>query len=145
MVCLGNICRSPLAEGILKEKALKAGLNWDIDSAGTQGWHSGNGPDDRSVKIAKENGIDISSQRSRQFSAKDFDDFDLILAMDASNYQNILKLSNDDNDHKKVKLILNYTYPNENRQVPDPYYNNGFNIVYEMLDKSCDKIVELYS
>ena len=144
MVCLGNICRSPLAEGIMKHKCEERGLDWTIDSAGTSGWHKGELPDSRSISTAKENGIDITHQRSRQFVASDFADFDLILAMDSSNYQDILKKSPDQASSDKVKLILNYVFPGENRQVPEPYYNNGFDHVYGLLDSACGRIIDEY-
>ncbi len=143
MVCLGNICRSPLAEGILKDKVAKQHLSWEIDSAGTSQWHIGNPPDHRSVATAKQHGIDITNQRARQFKAADLTNFDLILAMDASNYNDILRFTKD-HQHPKVQLILNYLYPNENRVVPDPYYNDGFEKVYQLLDAACTKIIEKY-
>lgn len=140
MVCLGNICRSPLAEGILKSKLPEH--SFTIDSAGTSNYHIGDYPDIRSINIARHYDIDISSQRGRQFSINDFDDFDLIYAMDSSNYQNIVKLARTSKDLTKVKLILeeipNYT----SKDVPDPYYGgeNGFENVYQMLDLACNNI-----
>ena len=145
MVCLGNICRSPLAEGILKHKLNSKAEKWVVDSAGTSGWHDGKQPDSRSIEIAKIHGIDITDQTSRKFTSRDFDQFDLILAMDSSNYQNIVQLARNDEDRKKVELIMNFTYPGQNRAVPDPYYDNGFPRVYEMLDKCCDEIINRYS
>lgn len=142
MVCLGNICRSPLAEGILKSKVASLGLDWYIDSAGTGSWHIGELPDKRSVQIAREKGIDITDQRARQFSVRDFDRFDMILAMDTSNYNNIVRLARNENDKEKVNLLLNYAYPDENRAVPDPYYEGGFEKVFEMIDQACDKLIE---
>lgn len=144
MVCLGNICRSPLAQGILESKCAEAGLNWFVDSAGTSGWHDGELPDPRSIKTAAENGIDITDQQSRLFIKEDFERFDLILAMDSSNFQNILKLATTNEDKEKVQLILNLVFPNENRAVPDPYYNDGFDLVFELLDSACDQLIELY-
>tara|TARA_B100000497_G_C7651906_1_gene392249 strand:+ start:628 stop:1077 length:450 start_codon:yes stop_codon:yes gene_type:complete len=144
MVCLGNICRSPLAEGILKLKVRQNNLDWKVDSAGTSGWHEGDLPDKRSIEIAAKNGLDITDQRSRKFVRADFEDFDLILAMDSSNYQNILALAQNESDKDKVKLILNYAYPDQNRAVPDPYYDNGFPRVYTMLEKTCQDIVQTY-
>lgn len=140
MVCLGNICRSPLAEGILKTKLPSD--SFYIDSAGTAGYHIGNPPDIRSINIAKQHGIDISHQKCRQFIQSDFDNFDYIYAMDTSNFKNILSLSRNDNDKKKVQLILNEITPNENLSVPDPYYegNQGFINVYDMLNEACTKI-----
>ncbi len=144
MVCLGNICRSPLAEGILKKQVQEKGLDWEVDSAGTSGWHVGELPDSRSIAIAKQYGIDITDQRSRKFQKADLDTFDLVLAMDTSNYNDILRLASAD-QAAKVKMILNFAYPNENRSVPDPYYNDGFEGVYTLLDLSCGKIIEAYA
>jgi len=141
MVCLGNICRSPLAEGILKQKVKKKELTWQIDSAGTSGWHIGELPDSRSISTAKQHGIDISDQRSRQLKASDLQEFDLILAMDTSNYNDILRLANKE-QRDKVKMILNFAYPGENRAVPDPYYNDGFEQVYQLLDIACDQLIQ---
>ena len=144
MVCLGNICRSPLAEGILRHKIEKAGLSAQVDSAGTGGWHAGEGPDQRSVQKGMEYGIDISRQRARQFKKSDFDEFDLIYAMDGSNYSDIIAQADNREDMDKVKMILNEIYPGEDRPVPDPYYGGeeGFENVYRLLDEACDKILK---
>jgi protein-tyrosine phosphatase len=144
MVCLGNICRSPLAVGILKHKS--SHLNIKVDSAGTSNYHIGSLPDSRSIDIAKKFGLDITDQRGRQFSVKDFDKFDFIYAMDINNYKNILALARNENDKKKVDLILNLAYPNQNMDVPDPYHGGeqGFKNVYEMLDKACDVLLERF-
>ena len=144
MVCLGNICRSPLAEGILLAKIKERNLPWIVDSAGTSGWHQGELPDPRSIAVAKAHNIDLTYQRSRQFVKADLEQFDLILAMDSSNYSNILRLATTEKQKSKVKLILNYAYPNENRAVPDPYYEGGFEQVYQMLVAACEKIIEIY-
>ena len=141
MVCLGNICRSPLAEGILKSKIDSD--NIFVDSAGTGHWHVGNTPDPRSIKVANKHNIDISSQRGRQFSTKDFDNFDYIFVMDNSNKDNVLELARNDFDKNKVQLILDELFPDENVDVPDPYYggNQGFESVFQMLDQACDSII----
>ncbi len=144
MVCLGNICRSPLAQGILERKVLQYELNWEVDSAGTSSWHIGEGPDGRSVAIAKEHEIDISHQRSRQISPEDLDYYDLILAMDVSNYQNIRDLSSRKSHHDKIKMVLNYVYPGQNRAVPDPYYNGGFQRVFDLLDEALEKVISVH-
>lgn len=152
MVCLGNICRSPLAEGILRHKVneqLKLGNqkfeSWEVDSAGTSGFHASEKPDIRSRKVAKENGIDISQQRSRQFRGWDFETFDIIYVMDSSNYQNVLALAKTEEEKAKVKLIMNELEPGMNIAVPDPYYGEyGFENVFEMLDKACDEIINRY-
>jgi protein-tyrosine phosphatase len=122
MVCLGNICRSPLAEGILVKKGIKNKLNINVDSAGIAAYHVGEKPDPRSIKTAKIHEIDISKQKARQFSVKDFDTFDVIYAMDVSNYNNINTLAINQDQKNKVKLILNEMHPNSNASVPDPYY-----------------------
>lgn len=141
MVCLGNICRSPLAEGILAH--LAADLDLVIDSAGTGDWHQGQMPDVRSIAIANKYGIDITNQRARHFKAADLDRFDCIYAMDKSNYENILRLAKTDEQRNKVKLILNESFPDEDREVPDPYYrgDDGFDNVYLMLEQACKKII----
>lgn len=127
MVCLGNICRSPLAEGILRHKSSKRKLNWFIDSAGTGAWHIGERPDPRSVLTARKHGIDISEQRARQLKQEDLDKFDLILAMDQNNYREILRLAENDKHKKKVQLIMNFNQPESNEAVPDPYWDDdGF-------------------
>ena len=146
MVCLGNICRSPLAEGILKEKLKKHQLDWEVDSAGTGSWHVGELPDPRSVEQARKNGIDITDQRARQFKEEDLDYFDLILAMDASNYQNILRKASKREHKEKVFMIMNFVQPGMNESVPDPYWgDDGFGLVYDMLDRACEKIIERYT
>ena len=146
MVCLGNICRSPLAEGILQRKVEEKDLNWQIDSAGTGSWHVGELPDSRSIEVGKKYGIDLTSQRARQFKKIDLDRFDLIFAMDSSNYQNILKLADNQVQKDKVKLIMNESEPGRNEAVPDPYWDDdGFEKVYQMLDKACTKLVEKYN
>ena len=143
MVCLGNICRSPLAEGILEHKVKQQGLEWEIDSAGTGAYHVGELPDVRSIAVAKKYGIDLTNQRARLFKVEDFDNFDKIYVMDASNYQNVVHLARNKADKAKVELIRNVVRPNWNEQVPDPYWNdNGFEQVFQMLDEACDHIIK---
>ena len=139
-VCLGNICRSPLAEGILKSKSFLNGMV--VESAGTGNYHIGGPPDSRSIEIAKKNGLDISNQKARQFKTADFDEFDLIYAMDSSNYRNIVRKARNDLDTAKVHLILNELFPNEDLDVPDPYNGgeHGFKMVYDMLEQACEVI-----
>ena len=142
MVCLGNICRSPLAKGILQSK-----LNSNsaiIDSAGTAAYYTGNLPDIRSIKVASKNLIDISNQRARKFIIKDFDNFDVIFVMDEENYINIRSLSRNQSDLSKVKMILNEINPNLNESVPDPYYggDQGFENVFKILDEACTIIAQ---
>lgn len=142
MVCLGNICRSPLAEGILTSKAKN--LNIQVDSAGTISFHAGKLPDSRSIAIAKKYGIDITNQRSRKFIPEDFEKFDRIYVMDSSNYSDVIQQAKNQTHIGKVEMILNLVFPGENVDVPDPYYGgeNGFEQVYKMLDEACDKIIE---
>ena len=142
MVCLGNICRSPLAEGILKSKVNSNTVF--VDSAGTAAYHIGKLPDERSIEVAEKYGIDITKQRARKFVVKDFEEFDIIFAMDDSNYQNILSLARHKADEQKVRMILNETHPTKNLSVPDPYYggNEGFENVYKMLDEACELITK---
>ncbi len=141
MVCLGNICRSPLAEGILKSK-----VNPDlvfIDSAGTGGYHIGERPDPRSIAVARYHGLDISYQRCRKFALQDFDDFDIIYAMDKSNYQNMLRLADSPDKAKKVKLLLEEVNL-DTTEVPDPYYGGemGFENVFQLISTACDVIAD---
>lgn len=142
MVCLGNICRSPLAEGILMSKLPKK--SFLVDSAGTGNWHVGKQPDERSIAIAKKNGLDISNQRGKQFSTSDFETYDYIYVMDNSNYNDVIALATNENQKNKVQLILNELFPGENVDVPDPYYGSqfGFETVYSMLEETCENIAE---
>lgn len=144
MVCLGNICRSPMAEGILRDKAKDAGVNISIDSAGTGHWHIGQSPDERAEATAKKFGVDISALRGRQFSVSDFDEFDEIYVMDKSNYEDVLALSRNHQDEEKVEMILNLTSPGKNHSVPDPYFGgiSGFDKVFKMLDEACEVIIK---
>ena len=144
MVCLGNICRSPLAEGILKSKVDPEKVF--VDSAGTSNYHVGDAPDPRSVSIAHLRKLDITSQRGRQFKTSDFDEFDHIYVMDMANYHDVLALARDEEDRKKVSLILDEIFPGENVEVPDPYYggSDGFGNVYDMLDQACEQIARKY-
>ena len=137
MVCLGNICRSPLAEGILASKLPHD--SFVVDSAATSDHHFGEYPDSRSVNIARHNGIDICQQKSRPFTTQDFNDFDIIYAMDKSNLSNILDLAKTEADRQKVSLILNESFPNQNKEVPDPYYDSdkGFETVFNLLNDAC--------
>lgn len=146
MVCLGNICRSPLAEGIMKKKIKEHDLAWEVDSAGTGSWHAGEKADERSIAVAAKYNIDINDQRARQLKAEDIQKYDLIFAMDSSNYRNIQSLTTSELEKEKVDLIMNLVQPGYNQNVPDPYYNSdGFEEVYRMLDQACDKVIEHYS
>ena len=144
MVCLGNICRSPLADGLLRKKIAKKELDLVIDSAGTCDNHVGQSPDKRMTETAKSFGTDISSLKARQFSQRDFDEFDIIYVMDKSNLKNVLSLARNQEEIAKVKLILDETHPNQGLEVPDPYFggNQGFIDVYKMLDEATDQILK---
>lgn len=147
MVCLGNICRSPLAEGILQEKAIKAGLNWQVDSAGTNGYHTGEPPHNLSMKVAKRNGIDIGHQRSRRFAAADFENYDLIYAMAADVLDDMKRIAKNNFDSKKVSLFLEASFPGEERDVPDPWSGpeSGYHEVFEIINSNCDSIIKKYT
>ena len=142
MVCLGNICRSPLAEGLLASKLPKD--KFVVDSAGTGHWHVGKQPDERSIAVAKKNGLDISLQKGKQFTAADFENFDYIYVMDNTNYADVMRLAKTEEQKSKVKLILDEMFPGENVDVPDPYYgmHDGFATLYDMLDETCDIIAK---
>ncbi len=142
MVCLGNICRSPLAEGILRHKIKEAGLDWEVESAGTGSWHIGEAPDPRSQKIAKINGIDISKQKAQKFIPDHFTKFDRIYVMDSSNYRDVVNMAVNEDDKNKVELIMNLVEPGKNTTVPDPYYDDElYSVVFEMLDEACERII----
>jgi protein-tyrosine phosphatase len=144
-VCLGNICRSPLAEGIMKHKIAEQGLDWEVDSAGTGGWHAGDLPDSRSIQVAQKHGVDLTYQRARKLRSIDYETFDRIYVMDSMNYQDVKRLANEDEYHK-IELIMNEVEPHRNINVPDPYYGegDGFEHVFQMLDRACDAIIKKY-
>ena len=144
-VCLGNICRSPVAEGIMlhlieEEKLQK---HWQVDSAGTAGYHIGEAPDHRTIKNAKKNGVDLSGLRARKFSVTDFDAFDKIYVMDESNYSNVIAMAKEKSHHQKIDYLLNVTQPSKNLPVPDPYYGNEahFEEVFQLVYSACKKIL----
>jgi protein-tyrosine phosphatase len=141
MICLGNICRSPLAEGVLKNKVKERQLDWRVDSAGTGGWHVGDLPDHRSIAVARKHGIDLTDQRARLFQKQDLEAFDLILTMDKNNYRDMLRFAKNDEQRTKIHLIMNFSRPNSDFEVPDPYYDNRFQLVYDLLDEACEAIV----
>ena len=147
MVCLGNICRSPLAEGILQYKADNAGLNWKVESAGTNGYHIGEAPHQLSQKVATLNGIDISGQRSRQFIKEDMEQYDKIYAMANDVLMGIKQIAKERFNSNKVDLFLNEMYEGKNRDVPDPWYGaeEGYHRVYEIIASACEKIIENYA
>ena len=143
MVCLGNICRSPLADGILRNKVSHRQLPWFVDSAGTAAYHIGNPPDLRMIQTAKANGIDISGLRARQFTPQDFEDFDRIYVMDQSNYKNVLAMANSNADRQKVSLLLDHLYPNKQLEVSDPYYGNqsDFDAVFTLVNEATEALI----
>lgn len=147
MVCLGNICRSPLAEGVLQHKAIKAGLNWQVESAGTNGLHNGQSPHHLSQKVAKQNGIDISKQQSRKFIAADFDMYDKIYAMAEDVIDDIKRIAGKKYEAQKVILFLNELYTGKNKDVPDPWAGpeSGYHEVFALIDKTSDAIIEKYT
>lgn len=143
-VCLGNICRSPMAEGILRKKIKDRQLDYTVDSAGTAAYHVDSPPDKRAQETLSKKGINISSLRGRQFETDDFNAFDLILTMDEENYQNILSLATTGEEKGKIKMLMNYLYPGKNISVPDPYFGGpqGFEKVYEMIDQATDRLLD---
>ena len=144
MVCLGNICRSPMAEGILKKKIAERGIKATVDSAGTGAWHAGEPPDRRAILTSKKFGVDISGLVARQFSQNDFEDFDFIFVMDHSNLDDVRTLARTKQESEKVKLLLDMDQPGSHRDVPDPWYGGqeGFTEVFKMLDKACEALVK---
>lgn len=146
MVCLGNICRSPMAEGILYAKAIAAGLDWEIDSAGTESYHVGEKPHKNSILTCKENGMDISHQRARRIQIADFEKFDIIYALATDVYEEIEAIAKNKTNMQKVKLLLDEISPNEKRSVKDPYYGTkvDYEDVFALLDEVCEVIVQKY-
>ena len=144
MVCLGNICRSPMAEGILREKTRIKGLNILIDSAGTGAYHIGEHPDSRAIKTAKKYGVDISQLHARKFNPNDFDSFDTIYVMDSSNLEDVRALARNKDDENKVELLLRAAGNDENNDVPDPWYGgmDSFDRVFKMLSNACEIIAD---
>lgn len=147
MVCLGNICRSPLAEGILQDMAIKAGLNWKVDSAGTNGYHTGEPPHHLSIKVAAQNGIDISKQRSRKFTASDFEMYHIIYAMAEDVMDDMKRIGRNNFDSAKVRLFLDETFPGQQRDVPDPWYGpeEGYHEVFGIISNNCSKIIKKHT
>ena len=146
MVCLGNICRSPLAEGILQQKIKAAGLDWKVDSAGTNGYHINEAPHRLSQKVAKKRGIDISNQICRRFTLEDFEKFDKIYVMAADVVDEMKELTGNKFEDAKVDLLLNELYPGENKDIPDPWYGPeaGYNEVFDMIEEACEALIKKY-
>lgn len=143
MVCLGNICRSPLAEGILQYKAEKAGLDWKVESAGTNSYHIGEPPHPLSQKVARLNGLEICHQRARRFVADDFDRFDRIYALANDVFDDIRHIAGKKFDPTKVKLLMNELHPGRDLDVPDPWYGaeEGYHEVYSLIEEICEHII----
>ena len=145
MVCLGNICRSPMAEGVMKQVAEDHGLaHVFVDSCGFESYHLGDAPDKRAVKACKNHQIDISNQRQRLFKVSDFDVFDYIFVMDSNNYNDVRRMARNEQDMKKVDYLLNVVYPNSNKAVPDPYYgsDDGFENAFLLIEKACKQFAK---
>ncbi|HLR38340.1 MAG TPA: low molecular weight protein-tyrosine-phosphatase [Chitinophagaceae bacterium] len=147
MVCIGNICRSPMAEGIMENMIKKQDLPWSIDSAGTSFSHIGEAPHLFSQKVAQEHGINLSKQRARQFKKEDLEKFDKIYAMEKDVYEDIIRMTNKPEEINKVDLLLNESYPDENKSVPDPWYGGeaGFHQAWKLISDACNKIIEKYN
>jgi len=146
MVCLGNICRSPIAEGVMRKKALEHGLDWYIDSAGTESYHIGEQPHRSSQRICMQHGIDISEQRARKLVADDLDTFDMVYAMATDVYREINQIAGNRSRMEKVILFLDELHPGNKESVPDPYYGTekDYAIVYDLVDRTCDAIIQKY-
>lgn len=146
MVCLGNICRTPIAVGLLRKKLKEIGSDSMVDSCGFEPYHIGDKADPRARKIMADHGIDISDHRARLFHPDDFKTSDLIFAMDSFILADIKRMAKSDDDLKKVDLLLNVASPGMNCEVPDPYYGDteGFSKTYEIIDKALDAVIEKY-
>lgn len=146
MVCLGNICRSPIAEGLMKVKLKNAGLEYMVDSAGMLSSHAGEAPDHRAIEAGNNHGVDISTKVARKFSKNDFEKFDFIFAMDESVYEEVISLAKTEDQKNKVNVFLDFADWNETSNVPDPYYGtqSDFEDVYQLIDVASDKIVEKF-
>lgn len=146
IVCLGNICRSPIAEGVLREKIKKQGLGWTVASAGTNGYHTGEAPHRFSQKVCRAAGVDISMQRARRFSAADFGQYDKIYVMADDVYEDVVRIAGKSVNYDKLDYFLNELYPGKDASVPDPWYGDedGYTPVYEMIEKTCEEIIRKY-
>lgn len=140
-VCMGNICRSPMAEGVVRQVFKERGIVAELDSAGTIAFHVGEAPDYRARQEVRKHGIDISDLVARKFTKADFDRFDFIYAMDRNNYGDILMLAEQEQTDK-VDMFMNIAQPGKNISVPDPYYNDGFPLVYDMIKKSAEALAD---
>ena len=147
MVCLGNICRSPLAEGVMQERAWKSGLDWSVESAGTLGFHTGSPPHPLSIRVARENGIEIGGQRARRFVAEDFDRYDRIFAMSGDVLAEMERIAGKRFDATRAELLMDVLHPGEEMDVPDPYMGpvEDFRSVFTMVDRACTRFVESHA
>lgn len=143
MVCLGNICRSPMADGLMRRKVREHKLSVEVDSAGTSGFHAGEAPDHRMIRVSEQRGTPLAFLRARPFTTRDFQAFDHIFVMDQNNYSDVIKLAQNEDEVRKVKLILDELPASESNEVPDPYYGTweDFEYVYDLLDEATDKII----
>ena len=147
MVCLGNICRSPMAEGVMRQKIEKYNLDAEVNSCGTANYHIGESPDYRAIQTALNYNIDISQHKGQQFSVSDFITYDLIFAMDSSNYSDIIAKAVNKKDIAKVKLLMDEVYPKQQKVVPDPYYGNleDYENVYTLIEIACEHLAKRLS
>lgn len=146
MVCLGNICRSPIAEGVLRHKIEQHGLDWTVESAGTNSYHTGEPPHRHSQKVCKANGVDISAQRARRFRADDFEQYDKIYVMAGDVYDDVVSMAGNKVKKEKLEYFLNELGEEENGSVPDPWYGNedGYTPVYQLIERTCEAIINKY-
>lgn len=144
MVCLGNICRSPMAQGVMERTIAEHALDWTVDSAGTNGYHDGEGPDPRAVREARRHGIDISRQRSRKIRQSDLEAFDLILAMDRQNLLNLHAMCHHPSLKSRIHLLMDYAYPDQQVQVPDPYYDDRFAEALQLIQEGCQGVIRAH-
>lgn len=144
MVCLGNICRSPMAEGVLRERALYANVKLVVDSCGFERYHLGDAPDKRATEVCKTQGIDISGLRQRLFKVEDFDHFDHIYVMDANNYNDVKRMARGDEDMEKVFFLMDAVHPDTQKAVPDPYYGDSYDFekTFDLIDQACNAILK---
>ncbi|HSW68495.1 MAG TPA: low molecular weight protein-tyrosine-phosphatase [Bacteroidales bacterium] len=147
MICLGNICRSPLAASILRKKINESGIAAIVDSAGFEPYHIGDNADGRTIEVARKNGVAINNHSARLFSATDFDNYDHIYVMDQRNYRDVMFMARNQSDKQKVDYLMNTVSPGKNQIIPDPYYGDGkdFDTVFKLMDQACTNIVKSFS
>ncbi len=147
MVCLGNICRSPMAEGVMRQKIKDYGLDAQVNSCGTASYHIGEAPDYRGIKTLHNYGIDISQHQGQQFAVSDFDAYDLIFVMDTRNYSNLMAKARNKNDKEKITLLMDEIYPGQQKVVPDPYYGDieDYEETYALVEGACEHLAKRLS